>query len=97
MAIEKFIRGKRDSCHHDGLVSIRRREQQADYHLKHWQEEAEPIPEIPMVHGGSLRILRGGKEHILYQEGGLPSLREEGLLNEIPQRQRTDSIDSGNA
>ena len=39
MALEKFIRGKVDSCKHDGLYSNRKREQQADFHFQHWQEE----------------------------------------------------------
>lgn len=33
MAKEKFIRGKKDDCHHEGLYSTRKREQQADSEL----------------------------------------------------------------
>lgn len=39
MAIEKFIRGKVDSCHHDGRAANTRRLQAVEYHEKHWQEE----------------------------------------------------------
>jgi len=51
MAVEKFIRGKRDNCKHDGLYSIRKREQQADYLLKHWQEESATI-DLPVGSAG---------------------------------------------
>ena len=43
MATEKFIRGKVDSCHHDGKYANTKRLQQAEYHQQHWQEEVEMI------------------------------------------------------
>lgn len=36
MAKEKFIRGKRDNCNHDGLYSNRKREIAADEHLREY-------------------------------------------------------------
>ena len=41
MATEKFIRGKVDSCHHDGKYANTKRLQQAEYHQQHWREEVE--------------------------------------------------------
>lgn len=41
MALEKFIRGKHDDCKHDGLYSNRKREQQADFHMRNWEEEVD--------------------------------------------------------
>ena len=39
MATERFIRGKVDSCKHDGKYANQKRLEQAEYHLQHWQEE----------------------------------------------------------
>lgn len=41
MAKEKFIRGKKDNCNHDGLYSIRKREQAADFELAEYYRGVE--------------------------------------------------------
>ena len=79
MATERFIRGKRDSCHHDGLASIRRREQAADYHLKHWQEEAEPLDEVHVVYERPVQQMRRGNTRVVSEQGLLQELRSTKL------------------
>lgn len=41
MAKEKFIRGKKDSCNHDGLYANRKREQASQHELSTWYVEME--------------------------------------------------------
>ena len=43
MALEKFIHGKRDSCHHEGKASELRRIAQAEYDLQDFLQGEEVI------------------------------------------------------
>lgn len=83
MAIEKFINGKRDNCHHDGLASNRRRLAAAEYHQANWQEETEPINEVPLVPERSMLGVRRGSRAVQLQEGVLYPVRSEELNHEI--------------
>lgn len=79
MAVEKFIHGKRDACKHDGLASNRRRLATAEYHQRHWQEEAEPLEEVPMVPKRPVFGVWRGNPRVELEEGILQRLREEKL------------------
>ena len=65
MAAEKFIRGKVDSCAHDGRRSNVRRLEAAIYHENNWQDEIiepdSPVVMQPNVeyHIQNRRILHG--------------------------------------
>lgn len=60
MAKEKFIKGKHDNCKHDGLYSIRKREQQAQYELDNWYIEMQEGIEytLPTMTNSANEIVR---------------------------------------
>lgn len=56
MAKEKFIRGKRDNCHHDGLFSIRKREQESEDKLRNWEVDMLPNVEYTLHYENQMQI-----------------------------------------